>query len=215
MSAGLGIHDPALFVATVFVLNATPGVDMLLTVGRTLQHGRRGGGRRHHGRLRGACAGRHPRAGRPAGQLGRGLRRAEAGRRGLPRLARPRAAARGLAGAPAVAGSPASTGAVAATPGRLFREGLLTNLLNPKIALFFLALLPQFIADGASQRTLAFALLGAWMLLQSALFLAVLVLLAERLRRRPLQPGLRRGLTALAGAAFLGLAARLALSPRP
>ncbi|MFG5408655.1 LysE family transporter [Piscinibacter sakaiensis] len=114
-----------------------------------------------------------------------------------------------------MAGSPASTGAVAATPGRLFREGLLTNLLNPKIALFFLALLPQFIADGASQRTLAFALLGAWMLLQSALFLAVLVLLAERLRRRPLQPGLRRGLTALAGAAFLGLAARLALSPRP
>ncbi|HMW23045.1 MAG TPA: LysE family transporter, partial [Burkholderiaceae bacterium] len=39
----LGLKDLALFALTVLVLNATPGVDLLLTVSRTLQHGVRGG----------------------------------------------------------------------------------------------------------------------------------------------------------------------------
>ena len=38
-----GTHDLALFVATGLVLNATPGVDMLFTLSRTLQYGWRAG----------------------------------------------------------------------------------------------------------------------------------------------------------------------------
>ena len=41
--SGLGIHDLALFAFTVLVLNATPGVDMLYTVSRTMTCGWRGG----------------------------------------------------------------------------------------------------------------------------------------------------------------------------
>src|SRR5689334_11600174 len=37
------MHDPWLFAATVLVVNATPGVDMMLTLARTLRHGVRGG----------------------------------------------------------------------------------------------------------------------------------------------------------------------------
>jgi threonine/homoserine/homoserine lactone efflux protein len=46
--------------------------------------------------------------------------------------------------------------------GRLFTQGVLTNVLNPKVALFFLAFLPQFIDTGAAHMQGAILLLGIW-----------------------------------------------------
>lgn len=43
---------------------------------------------------------------------------------------------------------------------RIYVQGVLTNVLNPKVALFFLALIPQFIAPGAAHPGLAFLVLG-------------------------------------------------------
>jgi threonine/homoserine/homoserine lactone efflux protein len=99
---------------------------------------------------------------------------------------------------------------------RVFRQGLLTNVLNPKVALFFLAFLPQFIDADALHKTLAFLALGGWFVLQSALFLIALVLLTARLRhlgRGSATTG--RWLNGLGGVLFLGLAARLARTDLP
>lgn len=216
--AGLGIHDPLLFVATVAVLNATPGVDTVLTVGRTLQHGAR--------------AGLVAAAGIVAGCLVHVL----AASFGLAALLGASAAAftavkwagaaylawlavgllRGAA-RPAADADTAAAPAPAEAPGAaaLFRQGLLGNVLNPKVGLFFLALLPQFIDAEAAHKTLAFLALGGWMALQSAAFLVLLVALAARLRRGRARPAWRRGLQAAGGVIFLGLALRLALTERP
>ena len=69
-----------------------------------------------------------------------------------------------LAGEAAAAALPQ----LAESPGAaaLFSPGVLTNVLNPKIALFFLALLPQFIDADAPSKTLAFLFLGAWFVVQ-------------------------------------------------
>jgi threonine/homoserine/homoserine lactone efflux protein len=55
-----------------------------------------------------------------------------------------------------------------ASSARIFREALVINVLNPKVALFFLALLPQFIAVDAPSPALAFVVLGALFVLLAA-----------------------------------------------
>ena len=211
-----GVHDLWLFVVTVFVLNATPGVDMMITASRTLQHGLRGG-------LATAL-------GVNAGCVVHTLAAAF----GLAALLSASAAAFavvkwvgaayllwlaiGMLRGAARGGDAASLSAPgdAATSGwALFRQGLLTNVLNPKIALFFLALLPQFIDAQAPDKTAAFLWLGAVMVLQSTLFLASFVVVIASLRRLQPRPALRRAVQGTGGLVLLFLSARLALTPRP
>ena len=95
-----------------------------------------------------------------------------------------------------------------------FRTGVLTNVLNPKVALFFLAFLPQFVPAGAPDKTLSFLLLGAWFVVQSLLFLLALVAIASQFARWQASASIRRLLGALGGVLFIGLALRL-LRARP
>ncbi|MFN8895449.1 MAG: LysE family transporter, partial [Betaproteobacteria bacterium] len=86
---------------------------------------------------------------------------------------------------------------------------LLTNVLNPKVALFFLAFLPPFVPAGSPAKTASFLLLGAWFVVQGGLFLALLVLLAARLSRLGAPGPARRLLEAAGGVVFLALALRV------
>jgi threonine/homoserine/homoserine lactone efflux protein len=95
-----------------------------------------------------------------------------------------------------------------------FRSGLLTNVLNPKVALFFLAFLPQFVPAASPSQTASFLLLGGWFIVQGTVFLLVLVVLAAQLQRLGSNGPLARVLNALGGLLFIGLALRI-LRERP
>ena len=95
----------------------------------------------------------------------------------------------------------------------IYRAGLLTNVLNPKVALFFMAFLPQFVAADATSRIVPFLFLGAVFVFNGTLWCLVLVLGASALSRRLRGnvSGARR-LRQATGVVFVGLGARLALS---
>jgi threonine/homoserine/homoserine lactone efflux protein len=111
--------------------------------------------------------------------------------------------------------------AVAAEPGRsrrlapsaAFRQGVLSNLANPKMAVFFTSLLPQFAPGGRASFSalLALGLLFCAMTLGwLAAYAAVVARAGDVLRRL----GVRRALEAVTGFALLALGARLALERR-
>jgi len=223
----LGTHSLALFAITVFVVNATPGVDMLFTLAQTLRHGVAGGSAATLGIVAGCVVHTLVAAFGLAALLATSATAFAlvkwAGAAYLVWLAigmlRSGAAASALVGA--VEGSsggdedtPAAGRATSPDLGRLFRQGLLTNVLNPKIAIFFLALMPQFIDAGAPEKLVAFLFLGAWFVVQGALFMIAFVLLVAPLRRWRASPAWRRGLNVAGAGIFVWLAARLALVER-
>jgi threonine/homoserine/homoserine lactone efflux protein len=99
------------------------------------------------------------------------------------------------------------------SPWAIYRAGLLTNMLNPKVALFFMAFLPQFVSASAESRVLAFLFLGAVFIVNGTLWCLVLVLSASAISAR-LRGRASAGvaLKRAAGAVFVGLGVRLAVS---
>ena len=97
----------------------------------------------------------------------------------------------------------------------IFRQGFLTNVLNPKVALFFLAFVPQFIAPDAASKPLAFIVLGAIFDLDGMLWCHALALFtAFASRRLNVGAAVGRWLNRTMGAVFVGLGAKLALASR-
>ena len=99
--------------------------------------------------------------------------------------------------------------------GRVFRQGVLTNVLNPKVALFFLAFLPQFTDPARGSVPLQIALLGLIFIGNGTLVCVAYALaaswLGEWLRTRyDVATWLNRAM----GALFIGLGLRLALQHR-
>jgi len=94
-----------------------------------------------------------------------------------------------------------------------FLEGFLTNILNPKVAVFYLAFLPQFIAPDDPVVFKSVTLAGIHYLM-SILWLGFLSVFLDRMRQWIIHSGVRRWLDGICGALLIGLGARLALESR-
>jgi threonine/homoserine/homoserine lactone efflux protein len=207
-----GVHDLWLFVLSGLLLNITPGPDTAYIVGRSVQLGWRGG---------------------TAAALGVGagcLVHVAAAAIGLSALLAASSAAfaaikligaayllylgiRMLLSAPRPS-TAAETGD--ALPLRqLFWQGALTNALNPKVALFFLAFLPQFVDAASPHKALAFLLLGVLFDLNGTLWnLAVAAFAARAAGRLRRSETALRWLNRVLGGIFIALGVRVALQAR-
>ena len=112
----------------------------------------------------------------------------------------------------AVRGRYSEPGAAAADPHaarRGWRQGFLSNITNPKVLLFYLAVLPQFLTPGSGAPLLT--LLAVSHAVLSLLYLVTLTALMHRARAALARRTVRRTLDGVTGAAMLGFGARLAV----
>ncbi len=235
----LGVQSLLLFATTVFVVNAAPGADMLLTFTNTMKHGVRGGVATSAGISAGslvhtafvalgvaALIAASPAAFKAVQWAGAAYLVWIAISLAREAFAQPTSALsddevmdqlRGMGSfdaAPRRDPRPAPT-AHRRPPQRSrgpFVQGLVTNVLNPKVALFFMALLPQFVAPNVEPKWPAFAFLGAWFAVQGFVFLVVFVRMVAVLRRWQPTPQRRRALYLVAATAILLVAVRLVLT---
>ena len=205
------------FIAAGWLLNLTPGPDMLYIVSSALRHGVRAGIVAALGILSG-CFIHVLAAAVGVGALLAGSATAFSVLKwggaaylawvGFKLL-------RGLASASAItAGGPGA--AEAADLARVFRCGFLTNVLNPKVALFFLAFVPQFIAPDAEHPATAFLALGCLFIVNSLPVTCACAWLAgSAAQRLGAVQKMLQGLDRIAGVMFIGFGIKLALSERP
>ena len=177
----LGIHELWLFILSGLLLNITPGPDTAYIIGRSIQFGWRGG----------AAAATGISVGCLVHVFGAAI--------GLSALLMASSAAFTvlkwagaayllLTGIQMLLSRPQPIGeAVAVTEtslSRVFWQGALTNVLNPKVALFFLAFLPQFVAADSGHKTLAFLALGMIFISTGTLWCLGIAAFAARAARR-------------------------------
>lgn len=206
--------DLAAFLAVSVVVIATPGQDTALTVKNTLAGGRRGG--------------IFTALGVVSGQLTWALA-TSLGLAGLLRASEPAFAALKLVGAcylvylgvstlaGAVRGHSPSGTDVARTPSlsgaAAYRQGILSNLGNAKIAVFFTSLLPQFVPGGGAS-FLTLILLGLIFATMTLAWLSCYAVIVEKAGNVLRRPRARRTLEAVTGTVLVGLGLRLALTDR-
>jgi len=216
----LAIHDLPLFLTAALLVNVTPGPDMLFVAGSSAVHGRRAGvlaalgvgaGCLLHVALAAIGLSALLAASVTAFTLVKWVGAAYLVWVGLSML---RARRRG--------DEPAVSEPAGVTPmqgsSRVFWQGAWTNALNPKVALFFLAFLPQFIVPGAPQQALSFLALGLVFTVGGVAVNVGVALLMHRVRQglagRSGSARVGAWLQRAAGALFVGLGLKLAFSSR-
>jgi threonine/homoserine/homoserine lactone efflux protein len=114
----------------------------------------------------------------------------------------------------AARGVPRSERQVAALGGRrAFAEGLLNNVLNPKVAIFYLAFLPQFVRVGDPVLAKSI-LLASIHFAEGIVWLSLVTVFVARLRSALTRPGVQRTLESLTGLVLVGFGVRLAAARR-
>jgi RhtB (resistance to homoserine/threonine) family protein len=94
-----------------------------------------------------------------------------------------------------------------------FRQGLLSDLANPKIGLFFTSLLPQFVSPRAPT-LVPFLILGGLFVVMTLAWLSGYALLAARISGVLTRPAVKAALDRVTGVVLVGLGVRLALERR-
>jgi threonine/homoserine/homoserine lactone efflux protein len=208
------MHSLALFLAAGLALNLTPGPDMLYVAARGANEGR--------------SAGVVSALGIGVGTLVH-VTLVAAGLAALLATVPVAYLALRLGGAAyliylgvrALRGGPhASVGRLAPAPlAAIFRQGVITNVLNPKVALFFLAFLPQFVDPSRGSPALQVVALGLLFDVSGTLVNLAVALassrVAARLRRTDEPGGAGRMIQRVTGGLFIALGARLAYGARP
>ena len=213
----LGIVNLPLFMLAVFLLNVTPGPDTAYIVGRSVSQGRAAGLLSSLGVSAGCCV--HVLA------VAFGLTAVLAASTVAFTVIKVVGAAYLIyLGGRMLLAPPARDDTLAeaetAEPARrprplksLFMQGFLTNVLNPKVVLFFLSFFPQFVDPHAGHKALAFLALGAVFVVMSTAWNSVVAWVAASVTRRVAgKPGIKRWLDRVVGTAFIGLGARLAFT---
>jgi RhtB (resistance to homoserine/threonine) family protein len=98
---------------------------------------------------------------------------------------------------------------------QLFLQGFWTNVLNPKVVLFFVSFFPQFVTAGTDRKALAFLTLGAVFVVMSMLWNSFVAWIAGSVTRRfSGKPTMKKWLDRGVGSAFVGLGIKLATASR-
>ena len=113
----------------------------------------------------------------------------------------------------AVRGTPKEepAGAADGSAWRAARQGLATNLLNPKVGVFYVALLPQFLPADGNPLGVGLLLAGVHGLI-SAVWFALLIVLASALGARLRRPGTVRAIDGVTGTMLIGFGVKLAVT---
>jgi RhtB (resistance to homoserine/threonine) family protein len=211
----MGIHDFWLFVVAGVLLNITPGPDVALVVSRSVNHGARMGAAAALGIGAGALVHITAAAIGLSALLVSSARAFSAlkwaGALYLVYLGLSLIAASFKSSTEPVARSRAAS---TASLRNSFVQGFLTNVLNPKVALFFLAFMPQFIDPGAPSKSAAFAVLGLTFNCTGTAWNLLVAVFADRAARSSTFGAAKRWLDRAVGGVFVALGARLAVSER-
>jgi threonine/homoserine/homoserine lactone efflux protein len=207
----LGIHELWLFIISGLLLNITPGPDMAYIIGRSVQLGWRGG----MAAALGICCGCLVHVFAAAIGLSALLAASSTAFAVIKLVGAAYLCFVGLQmllsrSRPLVAD--AGNGNEAMPLSQVFWQGALTNVLNPKVALFFLAFLPQFVAADSPHKPLAFALLGIIFIFNGTIWCLGVAAFAAKAAGRIRQSGqallwINRAL----GSLFIYLGVRVAL----
>jgi threonine/homoserine/homoserine lactone efflux protein len=209
-----GIHDFGLFIVSGLLLNIAPGPDIAYIAGRSVQLGWRGGGMAAFGVATGCLT--HVFA--VAVGLSALLVASATAFTAVKWLGAAYLCYVGLTmlfSRPAQPSESAARESRDISLSRVFWQGALTNVLNPKVAMFFLAYLPQFVDADAPHKPLAFLMLGLIFIFNGTLCCLVVAVMAARAAT-----GVRGSGRAMAwinrslGALFVYLGVRIALVER-
>ncbi len=211
-----GIHDLWLFVLSALLLNITPGPDTLYIVGRSASQGLRAGAFAALGIGTGALV--HV----SAAALGLSAILA-ASATAFTAVKFVGAAYLLYVGVGLLRSSGTAHSAMVVTEESqlstrqlsmrgVFLQGFFTNVLNPKVALFFLAFLPQFVASDAPSKPLAFLLLGFIFDFNGTIWNLFVAWSASRLSRLAPGAAFKTWFNRCVGCLFIGVGIRLALA---